>query len=276
MIDLSTKTDLSLYAEIVREIRQVCRSDFFLCGATARDLLLEYAHGIPAGRATRDVDFGVMVHSHEEFQAIRHSLAATGKFDIVSPTTRISYGNMTVDLIPFGAIEEAGRIVTWPPGDVAINMLGYSEALQKAEEVLLPLEVTVKVATLPTQAMLKLIAWGDNNPERRSKDAQDFRIIVKSYHRIADRERFYGLEELFKRSDFDVERAGAWLLGYDGGLQTHKSSQDVVQRIATITTEQHSDEQLMKLAESMGSSVDENLALIRWYSEGMRAAVSSY
>ena len=274
MIDLSDRAELSLYAEVVGYIQSATRSEFFLCGATARDLLLQYAHGIPTHRATQDIDFGVMVESLNEFQAIRRTLVATGRFTIVTDMTRLHYGDIRVDLIPFGAVEGERRIVTWPPGDVELNTLGYREALTSAIDVRLPLEVTVKVASLPIQALLKLIAWGDRNPKRGSKDAQDFRVIATSYYRVLDSDRLYDQQHLLDRNDFDVQRVGAWLLGNDGGKQLRQNAGAVLDRVCAITAAQLDEQAALTLVSSMGGpSVDENLQLLRWFSEGLQAAI---
>ena len=63
LIDLSGKID-SLILEILETIEKVSRSlsmDFFVVGATARDIILECAYGISNLRATQDIDFGVRV-----------------------------------------------------------------------------------------------------------------------------------------------------------------------------------------------------------------------
>jgi len=36
---------------------------YFIAGATARDLILVNIHGLRAGRATRDMDFGIAIES---------------------------------------------------------------------------------------------------------------------------------------------------------------------------------------------------------------------
>lgn len=49
-------------------------SRYFVAGAMARDLLLVNTFGLPSGRATRDIDFGVAVESWEQFQALKGAL----------------------------------------------------------------------------------------------------------------------------------------------------------------------------------------------------------
>jgi len=162
--------------------------------------------------------------------------------------------------------------VTWPPGDVELNTLGFLEAFNSAVDVRLPLGVSVKVASLPTQALLKLIAWGDHNPSRGSKDAQDFRVIARYYFRLVGDERFYSQQHLLKRNDFDVVRGGAWMLGNDAGMQMHPNATAVLERVSAITAEQVDERGALTLVSSMGGPVDQNLELVRWFSEGLQAA----
>ena len=61
--DLTDKFDKKTVA-ILSEIDRIAgrlRLVYFIVGATARDILLQYAHNIYATRATVDVDIGVLV-----------------------------------------------------------------------------------------------------------------------------------------------------------------------------------------------------------------------
>jgi predicted nucleotidyltransferase len=47
---------------VLRALDPIARAsecEFFVAGATARDLILVNVHGLPPGRATRDIDFGI-------------------------------------------------------------------------------------------------------------------------------------------------------------------------------------------------------------------------
>jgi predicted nucleotidyltransferase len=54
--------------------------EYFVAGATARDLILVNVHGLRPGRATRDVDFGVAVESWAQFELLKERLIATREF----------------------------------------------------------------------------------------------------------------------------------------------------------------------------------------------------
>ena len=70
LVDLSgeiSETSVS----ILREIEKVStRLDipFFVVGATARDILLEHQFDIKPGRATIDIDIGVLVAGWDQFE----------------------------------------------------------------------------------------------------------------------------------------------------------------------------------------------------------------
>jgi predicted nucleotidyltransferase len=53
---------------------------YVVVGATARDLLLFHVFGIPASRATRDIDFAIAFESWDKFHGMRNALLATEEF----------------------------------------------------------------------------------------------------------------------------------------------------------------------------------------------------
>jgi predicted nucleotidyltransferase len=63
-IDEKTVAILSEVDTIARDLKLA----FFIVGATARDILLQHAHGIHTTRATLDVDIGVFVSDWDQFE----------------------------------------------------------------------------------------------------------------------------------------------------------------------------------------------------------------
>lgn len=54
----------SVTLSILRVVDRVAKThgvDYFVIGATARDILLTHVFGMPSGRATRDVDFALAI-----------------------------------------------------------------------------------------------------------------------------------------------------------------------------------------------------------------------
>ena len=113
---------------------------FFIVGATARDLILQYCYGIDTGRKTRDVDFAFLVETWDAFEQVRSRLLKTGGFaEIPRVTHRLRFGDVVVDLVPFGAIERVDRTIAWPPdGSTVMSVIGFREALASTTSVILP------------------------------------------------------------------------------------------------------------------------------------------
>ena len=68
---------------VLRLLEPTARSadcEYFVAGATARDLILVNVHGLRPGRAPRDVDFGVAVESWAQFELLKERLIATREF----------------------------------------------------------------------------------------------------------------------------------------------------------------------------------------------------
>lgn len=208
--------------EIMRHVDQVARSlnlRYFVAGTLARVILLEHVHGQSPGPATRDVDFGVTVKDWPTFQSLKNGLIGTGAFESAPAIQRLIYlrsGHRSwIDLVPFGGIEQDGRMIAWPPDRAMVmNVAGFSEAADAAIEVEIAPGLTMAVASLPSLAVLKLITWFDRWPDNRGKDAQDFFHILSRYAEAGNMDRLYDTEQaLMARADFDPDLAGAGLIG---------------------------------------------------------------
>ena len=118
LLNLANKQELTFLAELVADLRTVAPDvRVLLVGAMARDLLLFYAHGIRAARATLDIDLALAVAGWNDFEKLRESLPASGYF---SPVPRVAYKllhrrRMEVDFIPFGGVELPDGTIAWPP-----------------------------------------------------------------------------------------------------------------------------------------------------------------
>lgn len=98
-------------------------TDYFIIGATARDIVLTHVFGISPTRATVDIDFALALTSWDAFQRIRQALLDTGRFreslgaaihSLVFEPNDAGFG-YPIDLIPFGQIENPVREIAWPP-----------------------------------------------------------------------------------------------------------------------------------------------------------------
>ncbi|MEI8611138.1 nucleotidyl transferase AbiEii/AbiGii toxin family protein [Enterovibrio sp. Hal110] len=187
---------------------------YFIAGATARDVVLHGIHGYPPIRATRDIDTAILVDSWDAFHATREKLLTAGlkpsrvEHRLTEPKTQLP-----IDIIPFGAVADSKGDITWPPHfDITMSVAGFQEAYDSSLTVAWN-DLTFQVASLPGLALLKLIAWLERGAENR-KDATDFFMVLSRYHEIHDGrlwEDYVPGEAL----GYDVERQGAYLLGFD-------------------------------------------------------------
>jgi predicted nucleotidyltransferase len=179
------------------------------------------------GRATRDVDIGIAVENWDQFEAIKKHLLATKLFSPSKISHRLEYSTLgskfglPLDIIPFEGVEKNDNTLTWPPEmAVVMNVAGFGDAIRTATLVQIGEELAVPVASLPGLALLKIFAWIDRGRET-SKDALDLMLLMRRYAEAGNTERIYSNErELLTSVDFDLDLAGAVLLGRDVAAMT--------------------------------------------------------
>lgn len=219
-------------------------TDFFVGGALARDLMLWHVHGQNTGRATRDVDLGLHLNDWAAFSAIKDRLLAQGSFQdqpgvahrLLHRPAGVVHG-IPLDLLPFGAVASPNATIAWPPEHaVVMNVAGFAEAHRAAVEVDLDGALVVRVASLPSLAVLKLIAWRDRHLDT-TKDATDFLLIARRYAEAGNIDRLYETgTSLLQACDFDPDLAGAMLLGQDAAAATTQTT--TAQAVADILDRQ--------------------------------------
>ncbi len=203
---------------MITKASQTLCIDFFVVGATARDIILESGYGIPTNRATRDIDFAIQVSNWEIFSRLKESLIKTEKFTSTRETQRLKYKNvLPVDIIPFGKIANQKKSFTWPPEhEMEMSVLGFDESYEHSILVRLnsdPL-LELRFVSLAGLAILKIIAWKDKYPHRKT-DAKDLLLLIRNYLAAGNGNRLYNEESDLITGDFDYERASARLLGRD-------------------------------------------------------------
>ena len=213
LIDISGEIDSS-YISAIKEIKKVAdlqRISFFIIGALARDIIMEYFYKIKAPRMTMDIDLGIKVPSWYKFNKLINALEKSGKFKKLKEKHRVLYDDIIIDIIPFGDISDKNERIVWPyENEVSMSVIGFNEAYNYSTLVRLqnsPI-LEVKIVTLPGLAILKLFAWSDNFPNR-SKDAEDLLFIMKNYENAGIFEKLYDSElHLLESEDFDNQIAG--------------------------------------------------------------------
>lgn len=221
--DLSAKPELQPLAEVVRPLQEeAARLDaqLFLMGAAARDVLLLHVYGIDTKRLTEDMDFGVMVRDWTTFDALRQALLAGGAFEArhKDATHKLWYrSGRPLDIVPFGGVERPDRTLAWPPEEQTVfDCFGMREAMASGHEVRLPGGVSIRVASVPALALLKVTAWQDRKLTHPGRDASDLMLYLGHYldcDMYDHAARYY--PDVFDAPDFEHEVAGARILGRD-------------------------------------------------------------
>ena len=218
LIDISGKINSS-YISAIKEIKKVADSQeisFFIIGALARDIIMEYFYEIKAPRRTMDIDLGIKVSSWDRFSKLINTLEKSGEFKRLKEKHRILYNDIIIDIVPFGDISDKNERIIWPPeNEVVMSVMGFNEVYNYSTLVRLQNSPTleVKITTLPGLAILKLFSWRDSFPNR-SKDAEDLLFIMKNYENAGIFEKLYESElHLLESEDFDNQIAGIVLLG---------------------------------------------------------------
>lgn len=254
--------------ELIKEVANQNNVKFFVIGATARDMVFEYGYGIPASRATRDIDLAVQVATWTEFQSLKNALIATGQFVIDKMMQRVVYyqNDIPIDIVPFGAIENESNI-SWPPdGSLKMNVAGFNDAFYFTQTVRLreTPKLEIQVVTPAALVILKLMAWQDRASEQR-KDAIDVAFILRWYLDTGHTERLTEQHNDLLDDDFDFELTGARLLGRDiAGIVSVQTKQKLHEILSIETGEQKQ----YRLIEAMtnrqnGQTFEKNLALLQ-------------
>lgn len=189
---------------------------WMVTGAAGRMILLEGVYGLPHGRATQDVDLGVMVASWEQYQALVAEIRQNPGFrPDPKQRQRLRFSDDGIlDLIPFGEIESGDRTIHWPPdNDFAMSVIGFREAYADAVKVTLD-NLIVPVVSPIGLMVLKLVAWNERHHAQPKKDAADMAYVLRHFSAILTEKALF--DEYFdavEAADFDVDVAASRVLG---------------------------------------------------------------
>lgn len=208
-----TNEELKRVFDTLEKVFATLGIDYFLIGALARQEW--YGKADLNFRMTKDVDYAVLVGSHDEYRSIKSFLVAnegytesTGNaFALITPD------GIPVDILPFGEIESDGNVEIEGTGMTSIRVDGMKEVYLHGTELLrLDTGNYFKVATLTGIALLKFIAY-DDRPENRQKDAIDIGNIVMNFFNLHDNLIYEYHSDLFGEEEKQLENIGAVALG---------------------------------------------------------------
>jgi predicted nucleotidyltransferase len=192
-------------------------SEFYVIGATARDIVMAGIHTHYSGRKTVDLDIAIAIPDWNKYEELTVNLCKKQGF-IKSPDQkqRFLYKNFyLIDIVPFGNIAKTDKYIYWPPEEsVAMPVHGFVAMAKNALEITLDNSLIIRVASLLGIFILKLIAWQDRNLVHE-KDAEDIAFILANYLSLNEERAVIDHYDIYDRTPFSTFVAGATLMARD-------------------------------------------------------------
>jgi len=157
----------------------------YVVGARARDVAMKLMKGDEPKRRTEDLDVAIAIKDWQTFDEVCGTLkknhfkrhGETQKFFYKGENGDIDF---EVDIVPFGGVAIDEKI-GWPPeGNPVMSVKCFQDVMNEAVTVIVNDEVSVKMAPLCGQFLIKLDTWNDRNAST-DKDAEDMLFILKNY-----------------------------------------------------------------------------------------------
>lgn len=212
----SEKIGNPLLVELLRKLTDSFNKmdrEFYVIGATARDIIMQQLLNTESKRRTRDLDIAIAIPDWDTFEQVKQSLIADGLEKSRDMQQRFYYGEYELDIVPYGVVAKEDDNIYWPPEEVvAMSVKGFDEVLSEAITVSIDDEFEVKIASLHGLFLLKFNAWLDRNA-KTSKDAEDMSFILSNYFMAnLDREIH---PEVYDWENFDEYIVGGYWLAHD-------------------------------------------------------------
>lgn len=246
--------------------------DYYLVGAIAREVWMRGLKDITPGRATSDIDFGIMIKDSDHFEKLRNYLIYTEGFTGYreNPFVLIAPDNRQIDILPFGEIEKEGKVTVKGTGMTTLYADGMKEVFEEGvPEVNFENKITFKVCTLPGIVLLKLIAY-DDRPEIRISDLTDIADILIHFFSIYDEMIWAEHSDLFNEEK-SLEEVSARVLGREMGKILRRNKK-LEERISGMLTENENGKAIIiatKIAAVLNKQIDEIMNLLKEIMNGM-------
>lgn len=212
----SEKIGNPLLVELLRKLTDSFSKmdkEFYVIGATARDIVMQQLLDTESKRRTRDLDIAMAIPDWDAFEQVKQSLIVDGFEKSRDMQQRFYYGEYELDIVPYGVVAKDDDNIYWPPDEVvAMSVKGFDEVLSEAITVSIDDDFKIKIASLHGLFLLKFNAWLDRNA-KTSKDAEDMSFIFSNYF-LANLEREIH-QEVYDWENFDDYIVGGYWLAYD-------------------------------------------------------------
>lgn len=186
--------------------------EFYVIGATARDIIIRQLIDTTSGRRTKDLDIAIAIPDWSVFDEIKEVLVADGFKKSTDMRQRFYYGEYELDIVPYGVAKDDDNIY-WPPEEeIAMSVKGFDEVLSESITVNIDGVFDIRIASLHGLFLLKFNAWLDRNIET-SKDAEDMSFILSNYFMANLDRNVY--TEVYDWENFDEYIVGGYWLARD-------------------------------------------------------------
>ncbi|MDZ7578915.1 MAG: hypothetical protein U0904_12180 [Candidatus Nanopelagicales bacterium] len=220
MLDFATlsRGDLNAVTNVIETLTDVSALDpaqIMIVGAECRNILHAAQGHAFLLRSTSDLDIGIALPDWVVF----NDLAA--RLTPIRSSSRIRYlvGDIAVDLLPFGDVEEPSGTVTPPRRNSALRVPAFTEVFDRALVLPLPNDRNVRIPSPAGYAALKMYAWVERSLNFDDRDAADLATVTYWYQESAHvRNRLYDTaegRELLADAELDLVLASAMLLSHD-------------------------------------------------------------
>ena len=212
----SEKIDNPLLVKLLRRLADSFSKmdrEFYVIGATARDIIMQQLLETESRRRTKDLDIAIAIPDWDTFEQVKQSLIADDFEKSRDMQQRFFYEEYELDIVPYGVVAKEDDNIYWPPEEeIAMSVKGFDEVLSEAITVSIDNEFQVKIASLHGLFLLKFNAWLDRNA-KTSKDAEDISFILSNYFMAnLDREIH---QEVYDWENFNEYIVGGYWLAHD-------------------------------------------------------------
>lgn len=174
-------------------------------------------------------------------------------------------------LISFGKIEHPIGTITWPPEYTHVmSTFGFSDALSSSVHCRLRTEpvLDIRIVSIPALLALKLISWNDNRYER-GKDANDLVYIMRNYLEAGQQNRLFE-SDIMDDPDFELDRAGARLLGRDVGKDMSESMKLTLLQILDTELDEYDGARLIGASRELAEDQNPFISMFESFRLGLR------
>lgn len=203
-------------------LRALCRCfrneidrEFFVIGATARDLLSVAMQINTSKRTTKDLDICIAVDSWDCFMSIQQKLVEAGFEKDPVRKQRFYYCDYELDVVPFGELSKDGEKIYWPPEESPeMTVRGFESVLRECVKVVVDDgDIDFMIPTIAGLFVTKLDAWIDRGLDN-DNDIDDMMYLVDNFYLVHCTEDCYA--EVFDAvEDADTFVSGAYMIAMD-------------------------------------------------------------